>query len=144
MSSERALRRLHWTREVLGDPGVTLESASSDASFRSYWRTVGVTPTWIVMDAPPEREDVGPWIEVVQRLTRAGLAAPEGRATNPEEGFLLISDLGRDLYLPALTDASVAGLYGLALDALFTLATRVDASGLPAYDETRLVAEMEL
>jgi N-acetylmuramate 1-kinase len=144
MSTDRPARRLHWTREALGDPSLTLESASSDASFRSYWRTVGTTPAWIVMDAPPEREDVRPWIEVAQRLTRAGLAAPEVRAANLDEGFLLISDLGRELYLPALDDASVDALYGQAMDVLLTLATRVDAAGLPPYDEARLVAEMEL
>lgn len=144
MSIDRAARRLQWTREVLGDPGLTLESASSDASFRSYWRTVGTAVTWIVMDAPPDREDVRPWIEIAQRLTSAGLAAPEVRGTNLDEGFLLISDLGRELYLPALTETSVDALYGQALEVLFTLATRVDASGLPPYDEARLVTEMEL
>jgi aminoglycoside/choline kinase family phosphotransferase len=141
---ERSERRLQWTREVLGMPSLQLESASSDASFRSYWRTVGTTPSWIVMDAPPGREDVRPWIEVAARLRAGGLDAPEVRAANLDEGFLLISDLGTQLYLPALNDASVDALYDAALDALFALATRVDASGLPPYDEARLVAEMEL
>jgi aminoglycoside/choline kinase family phosphotransferase len=141
---DRAERRLQWTRDALGTPGLTLVSASSDASFRSYWRTLGTTPSWIVMDAPPEREDVRPWIEVAQRLRAAGLAAPEVRAQNLDEGFLLISDLGTRLYLPALDEHSVDRLYGDALDALQTLATRVDATGLPHYDEQRLVAEMEL
>lgn len=144
MTTDRAERRLQWTRGVLGDDGLTLVSASSDASFRSYWRTVGTDPTWIVMDAPPEHEDVRPWIAVAQRLRAAGLQAPEVRAQDAEHGFLLISDLGTRLYLPALNDQTVDALYGDALDALFTLATRVDADGLPGYDEARLVAEMEL
>ena len=144
MTPDRAARRLQWTREALGDPALQLESASSDASFRSYWRTVGHVPAWIVMDAPPDKEDVRPWLDVARRLRGAGLAAPEVRAENREEGFLLISDLGRSLYLPALHEGSVDALYGAALDALLALATRVDASGLPPYDEARLVAEMEL
>jgi aminoglycoside/choline kinase family phosphotransferase len=144
MPADRPARRLQWTREALGDPALTLESASSDASFRSYWRTVGHAPAWIVMDAPPDKEDVTPWIDVAQRLRAAGLAAPEVRAANLEEGFLLISDLGRELYLPALHEGSVDALYGAASEALLALATQVDPGGLPSYDEARLVAEMEL
>lgn len=144
MSTDRADLRLQWARDVLGDEGLTLVSASSDASFRSYWRTVGTDPTWIVMDAPPEHEDVGPWIDVARRLRAAGLLAPEVRAQDAGQGFLLISDLGTRLYLPALNDGSADALYGAALDALFALATRVSAEGLPGYDEARLVAEMEL
>jgi aminoglycoside/choline kinase family phosphotransferase len=144
MDADRAERRLQWTCAMLGDASLSLVPASSDASFRSYWRTVGTTPTWIVMDAPPTHEDVGPWIAIAQRLRDAGLAAPEVRAENRDEGFLLISDLGTRLYLPALNDATVEPLYGSALEALEVLATRVDPSGLPPYDETRLVAEMEL
>jgi aminoglycoside/choline kinase family phosphotransferase len=143
MDPARAERRLQWTRAALGDPGLSLVSASSDASFRSYWRTVGTDPAWIVMDAPPEREDVRPWLDVAHRLRAAGLNAPQIRAENPEEGFLLISDLGTRLYLPALNEDSVDPLYAQALDALLAF-VRVDTHGLPPYDEARLVAEMEL
>jgi aminoglycoside/choline kinase family phosphotransferase len=144
MDAERAARRLQWTREVLDDASLTLVSASSDASFRSYWRTVGTDPTWIVMDAPPAQEDVRPWIAMAQRLRAAGLNAPEVRAGNLDEGFLLISDLGTRLYLPALNGDTVDALYGAAMGALLTMATSVDDEGLPTYDEARLVAEMEL
>jgi N-acetylmuramate 1-kinase len=140
----RADARLAWTRQVLDDPTVELESASSDASFRSYWRTVGVQPARIVMDAPPGQEDLGPWLDVVERLCAAGLHAPRVFARDLDHGFLLLADLGRELLLPALHADSVERLYGLGLDALFAMQTRVDATGLPAYDEPRLVAEMEL
>jgi aminoglycoside/choline kinase family phosphotransferase len=141
---DRAVRRLHWTRDALDDPTLDLVPASSDASFRSYWRTVGTSPTWIVMDAPPEHEDVRPWIAIARRLQAAGLDVPAIRAENLDEGFLLISDLGTRLYLPALNEDTVEPLYASALDALLAMATRVDATGLPPYDEARLVAEMEL
>lgn len=139
----RADRRLQWTREVLADARLMLVPASSDASFRSYWRTMGTEPTWIVMDAPPGREDLRPWVDIAARLRAANLNAPQVRAQNSEEGFLLISDLGTQLYLPALDEGSVDALYGAALDAAATMAN-LDTTGLPAYDEPRLVAEMEL
>jgi aminoglycoside/choline kinase family phosphotransferase len=143
VTSNRSDRRLQWTREALADDTLALVSASSDASFRSYWRTVGTDPSWIVMDAPPEREDVRPWVDIAVRLRDAGLAAPQVRAQNVEEGFLLISDLGTRLYLPALDEDTADTLYGEALDALAAM-SKIDARGLPAYDEARLVAEMEL
>ncbi len=140
----RETRRLVWARSALADPEFSLVSASADASFRSYWRGHSAGRTWIVMDAPPDREDIRPWLDIAQRLGAAGLHAPEVRAADPEQGFVLMSDLGHDLYLPALTDASVDALYGDALDALLTMQTRIACADLPAYDEARLAAEMEL
>jgi aminoglycoside/choline kinase family phosphotransferase len=143
-TSERSRQRLQWARDVLRAPHLELVAASSDASFRSYWRTRGFAPTRIVMDAPPDREDLGPWLDIAARLRHAELNAPRVLAENREAGFLLLSDLGNDLLLPALHDASVDRLYGDALRALLQMQTEVDASGLPDYDESRLVSEMEL
>jgi aminoglycoside/choline kinase family phosphotransferase len=140
----RELARQTWTRTALDDPTAELESASADASFRSYWRTLSDGQSWIVMDAPPEREDIRPWLDIAQRLNAAGLHAPVIHAADAELGFVLMSDLGDTLYLPKLNPASADGLYGDALDALFLMQTKIDAADLPPYDEQRLVAEMEL
>jgi aminoglycoside/choline kinase family phosphotransferase len=140
----REQARLHWARAALLDPAATLESASADASFRSYWRSQSGGRTWIVMDAPPDREDIRPWLDIAGRLAGAGLHAPEIRAADPEQGFVLMSDLGGRLYLPELDESSADALYGDALDALLRMQADVDASDLPPYDEQRLVNEMEL
>ena len=140
----RAAERLAWTRSALRDPQADLESASADASFRSYWRAHSDGRSWIVMDAPPDKEDIRPWLDIAERLNAAGLHAPEIRASDAEFGFVLMADLGTRLYLPALAPESVDALYGDALDALLDMQTRVDATDLPPYDETRLLAEMEL
>jgi N-acetylmuramate 1-kinase len=142
--SERAERRLQWARRVLDDPALELVSASSDASFRSYWRTVDRVPSRIVMDAPPSHEDLGPWLDVGERLERAGLHAPQVLARDLDDGFLLLTDLGSRLLLPALDAGSVDALYGLGLDALEAMQRQVATDGLPDYDRTRLLAEMEL
>ncbi|MFT3807394.1 aminoglycoside phosphotransferase family protein [Arenimonas sp.] len=142
--ASRTAQRLDWTRQALNDPSAQLEGASADASFRSYWRCESGGRTWIVMDAPPDREDIRPWLDVAARLNAAGLHAPEIAASDAEQGFVLMSDLGTRLYLPELDAASVDSLYGDALDAMLAMQTRADVRGLPAYDEARLVAEMEL
>jgi len=128
-------------------PGETFEltPASSDASFRSYWRVrLPGGGTRIVMDAPPDREDVRPWLDVAERLNRIGVHSPDVFAADPAQGFLLLEDLGHRTYLPELHEASVDALYGQALDALATLQSQADCDGLPDYDESRLIAEMEL
>ncbi len=144
IATERAARRLAWARQSLAAPGLELVPASSDASFRSYWRTVGVAPSRIVMDAPPEREDLGPWLDIGARLRRAGLNAPEVLARDLDQGFLLLSDLGRELLLPALDEASVDGHYAAAMQAILAMQRGVDCALLPDYDAARLIAEMEL
>ena len=142
--SPRAAQRLDWTRLALNDAHAELESASADASFRSYWRSHSHGRSWIVMDAPPDKEDIRPWLDIAGRLNAAGLHAPEIRASDAGLGFVLMADLGTQLYLPELSEASVESLYRDALDALLTMQTRADVAGMPAYDERRLVAEMEL
>ena len=118
--------------------------ASADASFRSYWRVSTGTQSWIVMDAPPALEDIRPWLDIGERLRGAGLHAPAVLAADAEQGFVLMEDLGNRTYLPELTDASVDRLYGAALDALLVMQQRVSADGLPLFDATRTIPEMEL
>lgn len=142
--SDRAAARLAWARSVLDAPLLTLEPASADASFRSYWRTSHGGRSWIVMDSPPAQEDPRPWLEIGTRLATAGLHVPAVHAHDLEQGLLLIEDLGSMLYLPALNDESVDGLYGDAMDALLRMQTSVDTTGMQPYDEAFLRRELDI
>lgn len=141
---DRATKRLAFVRRALDNPEVQLESASSDASFRSYWRTVGLHPSLIVMDAPPEREDLGPWLDIAERLQQAGILAPRVLDRDLDQGFLLLSDLGHRLLLPALDAESVDAWYAQGMATLLRMQREVTVAGLPDYDEQRLVTELEL
>ncbi len=126
-------------------PGTTLAPASADASFRSYWRaTLADGSTRVVMDAPPGKEDVGPWLDIGVRLHDAGLHVPEVFAADREHGFILMEDLGSRAYLPELDDTSADTLYADALDALLRMQAHVDVAGLPAFDEAFATMELEL
>ena len=140
----RANPRRAWTRRVLGDPDLQLESASADASFRSYWRVQQDGHSWIVMDSPPELEDPQPWLAMRARLASAGLHVPAVYAQDLQQGFLLIEDLGNQLYLPALNDGSVEALYGHAMSALLRMQRDVDVNGLAPYSRDFLSRELEL
>ena len=125
----------------------TLEPASADASFRRYFRVQGSAGPCIVMDAPPPQEDVRPFVDVAQRIAQAGLNGPRVLASDPEQGFLLLSDLGQQLYLDALRAANAREADALmrdAIDALLQWQRHVPCAGLPAYDEALLARELAL
>jgi len=141
---DRAAARLAWTRSILGNATLELSSASSDASFRSYWRTQHEGKSWVVMDSPPAQEDPAPWVAIGERLAAAGIHVPKVYASDLEQGFLLIEDLGTQLYLPALNDDTADRLYGDAMDALLLMQTRMDHANLPHFDRERLVSGLEV
>jgi len=143
-TQDRATARLAWARSILGDAMLTLAPASADASFRSYWRTQHQGRSWIVMDSPPAKEDPRPWIEIGARLAAAGLHVPAVHANDLEQGFLLIEDLGTQLYLPALNDESADQLYTDAMDALLRMQTRMDYSALPPFNRALLMSGLEV
>ncbi|AGG88227.1 phosphotransferase [Rhodanobacter denitrificans] len=142
--ADRAAARLAWTRQVLDDASLTLQPASADASFRSYWRTAHGGQSWIVMDSPPQREDPRPWLAIGARLAAAGLHVPAVQAHDLQQGFLLIEDLGSRLYLAELNGANADRLYGDAMDALLAMQTRVPSDDLPPFDHAVLVSGLEV
>lgn len=125
----------------------TLAPASADASFRRYFRIAGAQGTHIVMDAPPPQEDVRPFVKMAGLIDAAGLHAPRVLACDAEQGFLLLTDLGRTLYLDALKDAGSAEADRLMRDALRALVQfqgHVPCDTLPRYDEALLRRELAL
>jgi len=144
MFEPRAAARTGFARQHLPGRQLRIGVASADASFRSYWRVESDSSSWIVMDAPPAQEDVRPWLDIGARLRGADLHAPEVVATDLEQGFVLMEDLGTRTYLPELNDASVDSLYADAFAALQTMQRDVDAGDLPVFDSTRTIPEMEL
>jgi aminoglycoside/choline kinase family phosphotransferase len=142
------LERLRlWLEHGLGWRQARLAPASADASFRRYFRVTHDGETCIAMDAPPDREDVGPYLRVASMLLETGVNAPRVLARNADEGFLLLTDLGSITYLAELADRSRADvLYADAVRALVRIQDggRAHAAGLPPYDEKLLRFEMSL
>ena len=122
----------------------TLEPASADASFRRYFRVRLRDGTRIVMDAPPQREDTGPFIRVAALMREAGLHVPEVIAADREQGFLLLTDLGATTYLNALTEANADGLFADAITALIAWQRASRPGVLPPYDRALLQRELDL
>jgi aminoglycoside/choline kinase family phosphotransferase len=130
----------------------TLRPASSDASFRRYFRADRKAGgSVIVMDAPPPQEDVRPFVHVAALIGAAGLHGPRVLEVDTTHGFLLLDDLGSELYLQALQAAQQSGalrradqLMRDAIAALVTWQLKVPAAALPPYDDALLRRELAL
>lgn len=134
-----------WLCRVFSSTPYSLEPASEDASFRRYFRLVTQEHSLIVMDAPPDKEDCRPFVDIAGMLSAAGLNVPQVVEANYEQGFLVLTDLGDQLYLPALQrNTRVRLLYQQAIDALVTMQAEVSPAQLPPYDLRQLTTEMKL
>ncbi|MCE7031845.1 phosphotransferase [Lysobacter sp. GX 14042] len=145
VDTTRERQRLDWARLATGQPGLSLQRASTDAGFRSYWRTAGTGgPSLVVMDSPPALEDVRPWLRMHGLLERGGVRVPRVLARDADAGFLLLEDLGRRTALQAVDDASADAMFEAAFDQLLRLQAIAIPDGLPAYDEALLARELRL
>ncbi|MEM0923631.1 MAG: phosphotransferase, partial [Pseudomonadota bacterium] len=125
---ERSAELAAFLRQAGQDPA-TLRLLAGDASNRRYHRLSGAQPL-VVMDAPPEAgEDIRPFAAVTHWLRDLGLSAPRIHAADPERGFLLLEDLGDDLYarVCARSPEREAPLY----DAAIALLSRLAEAGAP-------------
>lgn len=135
------------TRTSFGFDLATLAPASSDASFRRYFRLNSSFGSLVVMDAPPDKEDCRPFIKLAVALEQAGVSAPRVLDQDLELGFIVLTDLGDTTYLKAFEHADALQLGSLmndAQDVIHRIQDKLDVSSLARYDETLLLREMQL
>ena len=142
---ERLEQITAWLQAEPAFASVAIRPASADASFRRYFRVTAGDASYIVMDAPPDKEDMGPFLNVAALFLDIGLNVPRVLAADIDRGFYLLSDLGDAHYLRALNSDTVQRLYGDALGALVVIQAQGPRTGeLPAYDRPLLLREMDL
>lgn len=123
----------------------SIRPASSDASFRRYFRLDATDgSTYIAMDAPPPQEDVRPFIHIAELFGKSGVSVPIVVAQDVERGFLLLSDLGPTTYLNQLNHDTAHKLYLDAIDALVLIQVQSEPEVLPEYDRALLLRELML
>ncbi|MDX2352046.1 aminoglycoside phosphotransferase family protein [Stutzerimonas xanthomarina] len=137
----QALFARHGWGEV---PEVSLVAASSDASFRRYFRWEAAPRSFILMDAPPPQENCQPFVDIAAMLAEAGVHVPEILAADLDRGFLLLSDLGRQTYLDVINADNADELFTGAISALITFQANAKPAVLPCYDEALLRRELQL
>ena len=133
-----------WLKRLGLDVQSGFKDVAGDASFRRYFRLRINGQTVILMDAPPPAEDTRPFTDVTSRLRAAGLKAPEILQADAVNGFLLLEDLGDNLYRGFLGVDNAHEHFPALLDVLQCMARSVDPAGLPEYDTRLLRFEMDL
>lgn len=149
MQDPRAMARRDWTRAVLEDPDANPVRASVDAGFRSYWRVhtpdgTGLLQSFIVMDSPPDKEDVRPWLQIGAVLASGGVRVPGVLAQDVDAGFLLLEDLGADTYLHVIDTGNADVLFDQAISQLLKLQAITPPTDIPVYDDAMLARELRL
>ena len=130
----------------------TVRPASADASFRRYFRVDGVAgkdkpASFIIMDAPPDKENCEPFVRIAKLMGECGLLVPHILNWHVENGFILLDDLGQSTMMEAIdqtTPQDNMGLYLRAVDALLQLQQSPQGHILPPYDEALLQRELHL
>jgi hypothetical protein len=140
---ENALKE--WLKHIISPNDFILTPLTGDASFRRYFRIQYNGLTQIVMDAPPEKEDLNPFIHITEVLTRAQVLTPQIIAINRAEGFLLLSDLGDTLLLKELGADTADNYYKKAIDTLMLMQQcPVNDPQIPSFDKAFMLKEMSL
>ena len=132
-----------WVKQFYAS-GFSIEKASSDASFRSYYRIISQGETKILMDAPPKQEPIASFLDVTKRLAAANLNVPIIYEKDELKGYILMSDLGTKNYLDALNNETVYCLYTDAIDALCQIQNGVNCDKLKKFDMKEQLSEMKL
>ena len=157
----------HWLAGLADAHGLQPSSArlaSADASFRRYFRVTSAqspSGSFIVMDAPPGKEDCAPFAKVAALMADAGLRAPRVLAWDAPAGFMLLTDLGTQTMMEAMTATMPGGqapagtssaqptaeherLYLDAIDLLVRWQLASKPGVLPPYDDALLSRELAL
>lgn len=120
-----------------------IEVASSDASFRSYYRLRDSIHSAIVMDSSKQKETIEPFTEITHRLKEAGVRVPKILVEDRSEGFLLMEDLGDGHLLDRVDIYNFEHFYDRAMDVIVQM-QNADTSSLLLYDRAFLHFEMGL
>ena len=134
MDSDRQQKLVTWLDENSYEK-TSLVNLSGDASFRKYYRVKKNELSYVVMDCPPDKENLNSFISVTKKLHEAKVNVPKLFECHHENGFLVLSDLGDDLYSRKLDSETVYCLYTDALETIVKMQTSTDYSDLVSFDD---------
>lgn len=133
-----------WIKSVLDSDQFDINFLPGDASFRRYARIKLNNKTFMLMDAPPEKEDCVPFVTIDQFFDTHGVRVPHIVAQDLQQGFLLLEDFGDVLLSTLLNDDTVDGYYAQSFKQLIELQAIDGTENFPAYSYEKLISEMEL
>lgn len=144
--NSRNAQLTQWLQQQLS-ADIQIAVLVGDASFRRYFRvTNNKRQQWVAMDAPPEHENCKPFCAIARSFREHHILAPEIIAEDHEQGFLLLSDFGDHVLLPALNTETVDGLYDKAMDVLLEIQQikTIPHYTIPYFNEAHIRYELNL
>jgi aminoglycoside/choline kinase family phosphotransferase len=121
----------------------SIEVASEDASFRSYYRLRKKSETYILMDSSKLLDSLPPFVDMNERLSEVGVRVPRIIVKNMKLGYLILEDFGSTHYLNILNKENYQDLYKKAIDEIVKM-QKANTEGLPLYDKEFLLVERDL
>ena len=144
MNTQREQSIQSWITSVLRSDQFEINFLAGDASFRRYARIILNNKTFMLMDAPPEKEDCRPFVSIDEFFYRHGVRVPHIVAKDLENGFLLLEDFGDVLLSTLLDDQTVDANYAQSFKQLIQLQSIDGQNQFPAYSYEKLISEMDL
>ncbi|MEG1695618.1 MAG: phosphotransferase [Acinetobacter sp.] len=144
MNTQREQLIQTWLQATLQTDQFEINFLAGDASFRRYARIKLQNKTYMLMDAPPEKEDCVPFVEIDEFFDKNGVRVPHIVAKDLSLGLLLLEDFGDVVLSTLLNDDTVDQYYAQSFKQLIDL-QQIDAyQQLPAYSYEKLMTEMRL
>ncbi|TQR63759.1 aminoglycoside phosphotransferase family protein [Acinetobacter sp. RF14B] len=144
MNTPREQSIQSWIASVLGSDQFETHFLAGDASFRRYARIKLNNKTFMLMDAPPEKEDCVPFVTIDEFFDAHGVRVPHIVSKDLKQGFLLLEDFGDVLLSNLLNDETVDAYYEQSFKQLIQLQSIPGEGQLPVYSYEKLISEMEL
>jgi len=144
VAEDRVVIRQRWLQAQFGD-AFEIKPLAGDASFRCYYRVTAKGAHYVLMDAPPEHEDVGPFLAVRSWFERSGLRVSRLEAESQQLGFLLLEDFGDETWATyRASGGDMMPLFDDALRQLHLLQASNPGMDLPLFDVARMQRECDL
>jgi len=144
MNTQREQLIYTWLTSVLENDQFKIAFLAGDASFRRYARIQLQNKTYMLMDAPPEKEDCAPFVTIDEFFAGHGVRVPQIVAKDLAQGFLLLEDFGDVLLSTLLNDETVDKYYEQSFKQLIHLQSVNGQEQFPAYSYEKLLTEMKL
>ena len=144
MNTQREQLIQTWLQAVLQSDQFEISFLAGDASFRRYARIKLQNKTYMLMDAPPEKEDCVPFVNIDEFFDGHGIRVPHIIAKNLTQGLLLLEDFGDVVLSTLLNDQTVDQYYAQSFKQLIELQQVDGKDHLPVYSYEKLMTEMRL
>lgn len=144
MNTQREQLIQTWLQAVLQSDQFEISFLAGDASFRRYARIKLQNKTYMLMDAPPEKEDCVPFVNIDEFFDGHGIRVPHIIAKNLTQGLLLLEDFGDVVLSTLLNDETVDQYYAQSFKQLIELQQVDGKDYFPVYSYDKLMAEMRL